>query len=259
MIELHKRDLALLNRLQEFFGVGRVYIAQRDSAALRVESLRDLTEVIIPHFNKYPLITQKQADFLLFKQVVEIMNRGEHLTPAGLQEIVNLKASLNNGLSRTLISAFPNTQPVPRSVIANQVIQDPNWFTGFVDGEGCFYVGVSPSKSISTGYTVTLKLQVTQHIRDEELLQSLIAYFGCGRIEKDPRGSKVYFLITRFSDITEKLIPLLEKYPLQGVKALDYADFKQVANIMKSKGHLTEQGLEEIQKIKAKMNKGREE
>ena len=50
-------------------------------------------KVIIPHFIKYPLITQKHVDFLLFKQVVELMNRKEHQTKEGLGKIVNIRAS----------------------------------------------------------------------------------------------------------------------------------------------------------------------
>jgi len=65
------------------------------------------------------------------------------------------------------------------------------------------------------------------------------------------------FILTKLSDIIDKLIPFLDKYPLQGVKVLDYADFKQAAAILKSKGHLTEEGLEQIRRIKEGMNRGR--
>jgi hypothetical protein len=37
---------------------------------------------------KYPLNTQKHADFILFKLIVELMNDGAHLTLDGLQKIV---------------------------------------------------------------------------------------------------------------------------------------------------------------------------
>jgi hypothetical protein len=46
---------------------------------------------VIPHFNQHPLITQKQVDFELFKQVVEICAKKEHLTMEGLQKIINIK------------------------------------------------------------------------------------------------------------------------------------------------------------------------
>jgi len=52
-----------------------------------VQSLNDWTEVIIPHFIKYPLLTQKQADFYLFSLLVNLMNKKEHLTEEGLNNI----------------------------------------------------------------------------------------------------------------------------------------------------------------------------
>ncbi|KAG0632559.1 hypothetical protein HOY80DRAFT_897832, partial [Tuber brumale] len=51
--------------------------------------------ILIPHFTKFPLIIQKQADFILFKMIVEMKNRKEDLTKEGLRKIVSIKASLN--------------------------------------------------------------------------------------------------------------------------------------------------------------------
>jgi hypothetical protein len=45
---------------------------------------------IIPHFEKYPLITQKRVDFEFFKQAVHIMNNKEHL-------ILLIKSGMNIG------------------------------------------------------------------------------------------------------------------------------------------------------------------
>jgi hypothetical protein len=91
-----------------------------------VTNIKDLTNVIIPHFDKYPLITQKQADYELFRQVVKIMNRKEHLTPDGLQQIVNLKASINLGLSEGLKAAFPDIIPVSRPEVKLAENINPN-------------------------------------------------------------------------------------------------------------------------------------
>jgi hypothetical protein len=41
--------------------------------------------------------TKKHYDYLLFKEAVMIMQRGEHLTIEGIQKIVNIRASLNKG------------------------------------------------------------------------------------------------------------------------------------------------------------------
>ena len=45
------------------------------------------------------------------------MNRKEQLTQEGLQQIVNLRASINNGLSPKLKEAFPDTIPVQRPIV----------------------------------------------------------------------------------------------------------------------------------------------
>jgi len=81
--------------------------------------------VLISHFEKYPLITKKKADLLLFKQILDIMNNKKHLTIEGIQKIVAIKASLNLGLSDELKKAFPNIIPVTIPLVENQVIQDP--------------------------------------------------------------------------------------------------------------------------------------
>jgi hypothetical protein len=58
----------------------------------RVSTLKDIINVIIPHFDSYPLITQKFSDYILFKQVVLLMLDN---TLEGVQKIVNIRASLN--------------------------------------------------------------------------------------------------------------------------------------------------------------------
>lgn len=86
--------------------------------AFRVSSLKQILNKIIPHFDKYFLITQKRADYLLFKKIVLLMEQGEHLREKGLQAIINIRASLNLGLSEVLKAAFPNTIPVVRPLIS---------------------------------------------------------------------------------------------------------------------------------------------
>ncbi len=62
--------------------------------------------VIIPFFDKYPLISQKRADFEIFKKIIELINNKQHMTSEGLEKIVNLKASLNTVNSDKLKAIF---------------------------------------------------------------------------------------------------------------------------------------------------------
>jgi hypothetical protein len=49
-------------------------------------------------------------------------------------------------------------------------------------------------------------------------MKNLIVYLGCGNVSKN-RGA-IYFQVTNFSDLTNKIIPIFQKYPLQGEKLL---------------------------------------
>jgi hypothetical protein len=87
------------------------------------------------------------------------------------------------------------------------------------------------------------------------LIRSLVNYLGCGTISQF--DSAIEYRVTRFSDLTDKILPLFQKYPIQGVKFLDYKDFVKVLELMSKKLHLTSKGLEQIKFIKENMNKGR--
>jgi hypothetical protein len=49
----------------------------------------------------------------------------------------------------------------------------PEWVVGFVDGEGCFYVGVNRQPTMKIGWQVLPEFRVVQHERDVALLEQL--------------------------------------------------------------------------------------
>jgi len=92
-----------------------------------VNSVKDIINVIIPHFDKYPLLTQKRADYLLFKSAVLLINDKKHLTLEGLQDIVNIRASMNKGLSEDSPLALEfEINPVKRPKVNLPEEIDPN-------------------------------------------------------------------------------------------------------------------------------------
>lgn len=128
---------------------------------------------------------------------------------------------------------------------------------GFISGEGCFYVKINKSKSLNTGFQVSLVFIVAQHSRDTILFDSIKNYLDCGVCSVNYDGSVIYLIVKRFADITEKIIPFFHKYPILGEKSKDFNDFCLIAELMKNKAHLTEEGLNQIRQIKAGMNTGR--
>jgi hypothetical protein len=179
--------------------------------------------------------------------------------------ILPLLGSIASGLARStpgFSSSTPsrdirNKQRVPKKLLHSNANGKGYYYTGFFDAEGCFFVSVLKSISCKLGTSVSLEFNITQHCRDEALMKGLINFFGCGRIKSDSRSPSLYFVVTKFTDIITKILPFFDKYSLQSVKCLDYADFCKVAEIMKVKGHLTPKGLEQVRDIKAGMNNGR--
>lgn len=250
-ISLNSRDRVLLEKIQSFFGgIGNITIRKKDNSVyFTVKSVKDIVNVIIPHFDKYPLLTEKQADFELFKQIVIMMHNKQHLNTKGLNKILSLKASLNRGLTALLTKHFPNIDPIKRPVRKNLFKNlDPNWVTGFVEAEGCFFINTIKSEIYKTGYQIKLNFSIVQHIRDKILMESFVNYFNSGAVYVETQH--VTYLITKFSDIQDKIIPFFQKHPLQGYKFSDYNKFCRVGELMKNKAHLTKQGIEEIIKIK---------
>lgn len=125
-IGMHQRDKVLLEQIKLYFGVGEIFKQGKTAYQYRVSSLESLTNVIIPHFIKYPLITQKRADFELLTLVIDLMNNRKHQTLEGIQQIINIKASMNNGLSDTLKDSFFNINPVPRPKVEFSGIPSPH-------------------------------------------------------------------------------------------------------------------------------------
>lgn len=256
-IELHSRDVILLRKIRNFFGVGIVSERlDRNAVTYSVQSVKDLFNIIIPHFDKYPLVTQKRADYILFKEAVNLIYSKLHLDIEGVYKIMALKASMNSGLSDYLKTQFPTVLPVGRPMVEYNNFH-PNWLAGFTDGEGCFYVKILQSKTIS-GYQIILSFSISQHIIDEKLLTKIMDYFGGGVIEKvRTRLTTATFVIYKFDYLQNKIIPFFEKYPLQGIKKLDYLDFCKIANLMLTKEHLTPEGVKKIKSLKSGMNSGR--
>ena len=132
---------------------------------------------------------------------------------------------------------------------------DAQWITGFVDGEGCFYVGINEHVDMTAGYQVLPEFTVVQHERDVQVLHAFKAYFGCGVIRRN-HGDRMAYRVRGQTHLWERIVPFFVKHPLKTKKRLDFQKFKRVLRVMQAGEHLTPQGIEKIRVIAAKMNRG---
>ena len=117
------------------------------------------------------------------------------------------------------------------------------WFSGFVDGEGCFSITTYPH-----GARYRCELGISQRADDTDLLAMIRDVLGMGKIYQDiihhinPIAS---FRIARKSD-AQKLTCLFDKYPLRSKKQRDYAVWQQaVIELNKPKQYRNDDFLEQ--------------
>lgn len=86
----------------------------------------------------------------------------------------------------------------------------------------------------------------------------MVDFFGCGSyIPSSLNRTTVSFQCYTFSDNYEKIIPFFREYNIKGEKSKDFDDWCKIAEIIKTKDHLTKKGFDLICQIKSGMNKGR--
>lgn len=201
---------------------------------------------------------QKKADYLLFREIVTLISKKEHLSNSGplRTKIMSLKASLNLGLNGWVADLFANIKPAVRPEIKVLRVEDlnPYWVSGFICAEGCFNIVLSQSYKLKAGYRASLRFILTQNNRDTELMYKISDLFKSGSIKCSDRDNTVELRITEFQALKNILVPFLDKYPLIGAKALEYNDFKTVLELMDNKVHLTKEGYNQIMAIKDGMN-----
>ncbi len=133
---------------------------------------------------------------------------------------------------------------------------EPGWVTGFVDGEGCFQVGIAKHADMASGYQVLPEFTVVQHERDVQVLHALKAYFGCGVVRRN-HGDRMAYRVRRLEQLGTQIVPFFLKHPLKTQKRLDFEKFRRVLLMMERGEHLTADGVEQIRSLGVQMNRGR--
>ena len=87
------KDQLLLEKIQEYFSFGRVYLSG-NTAQIKIFKLVDLLS-IINHFNSYPLEGFKLYNYNLWVEILKLISSKLHLSQEGLSKILSLKEQLN--------------------------------------------------------------------------------------------------------------------------------------------------------------------
>jgi len=98
---ISQKDRVILSWIKKILGCGTLRERMDGVVYYEVTNITSLYEIIIPFFKKFNFISsKKKKNFSIFKQIVEIMYRKEHLTSSGFKKVLLLREDLNKGAGR---------------------------------------------------------------------------------------------------------------------------------------------------------------
>ena len=245
-------NIILLGIQRYFNGVGLVCVDNNKYNAEKfvVNKLEDLVEKILPHFDKYPLASSKQLDYLDFKRAVNLFKDGSGTKNKDL--ILYIKQGMNKNRS------FENRW----NYFTNIPSLEPEWVQAFIEGEGSFQFLMSNTVNRGRPYfQVYSRLEIAQSSHDIKLLAGIQKFFNLGYLKpiyditslesaKNSRSVSRY-IITQNSVV----ISFINKYPLFTQKSLDYECWKNLIEMKNNGTHKTLDGKLQMFKVMNEMNR----
>lgn len=229
-ISLHIDDVEVLNTIKSNLNVGTVTLeSSRDRCSYIIQNYEEIKNIICPIFNAFSLHTSKKLDFENFSQAVFIKDN-KKLSDTDMSKIVSLKNTMN---TKREIFTYNTTK--------SQIIINPNWFIGFLEGEGTF--------GIKTGSA--LYFQIAQKNTSQESLNA-ITTFLTGLSDNVLQNSKILplnvisttnvrtdvvsLVVNSVDSLYYYLLPLLDTSKMYSRKGIDF-NLWRVALLLKIKGY----------------------
>lgn len=208
-IEQSRYNLRMLHFIKKELGVGSI-TKDNNKAQFVIRDRKKLQEKIFPIFDKYPLLTSKQFNYLKLKEAFAILN--------------NINLDKNEKDEKLLIiknRLFPDNYssfvwdniclPIKKTDDIIHIVSKP-WLIGFVEAEGSFYLVKKDEARIVHGFGIAHKL-------DKIVLQAIKSIL---HIPNTIKHKNSYMLDTTNSRAIENII----KYFFNTMKGMKSAEYK---------------------------------
>jgi hypothetical protein len=131
-----------------------------------------------------------------------------------------------------------------------------DYFIGFVEGEGMFYIGIVPSSETKSGWQVIYFFKVSQNPSGRKVLESLRNRLQCGYIKENSQSDRtdrsLALVVRDLPSLIDKIIPFFDNKLV--IKKDAFEKFERILNLVREKKHLTKKGMKQILNISYSMN-----
>ena len=269
-----KKISPVLRMARNLLQVGH-YIPDRkkNCSSLRVNTLKDLNNNVLPHFEEYPLLSGKKKDYLVFKEIVEKMNKKLHHSKEGFCDIYNLALSMHKngayrknykycaahnplfdtlkGCTQTSLwdvwddknikhTSGPTGRPTGRKGYPFQLKHCLNdqFISGFIQGDASFGFSFRIRRDTTNLFSNKAKISPffsLGHFSDSiDLLEGFQRFFQCGKIFK-VSDNYYRWMVSDYSSLKNSILDHLLTFPLLDVKGKQFLVFTECLHILSSK------------------------
>lgn len=246
----------ILESIHSYFNCGKITInTKKHTAEFEVVRLVELYNIIMPHFNKYPVFCAKYHAFKLFSLIVTALFNKENRSIQERRELLKLALLMNITTNRKIeridklftilgvdekaseFIAHRNTQITANILLLNSnsknFIVSNNFISGFIDGDGSFFISFQINGEIKTGFNVTNDLFSKPLL---EIVKQKLG--GIGSIREGTKKELVY-TVTGLNQIVDLLIPFIDKHPVFSEKSIHYVKFRTISILLKKENPLS--------------------
>jgi len=218
-------NLRVLYFIKKELGFGSIYIEPKTNIAhFIIRDRKIIKEIILPIFDKYPLLTSKYFDYIKFKNAHSIL-----INSSSTEDEKNklLLILYNESKADNYISPIWNkiNNNIRNTDDAKQII-NKSWLIGFTEAEGSFYIVKKDSFRLTHGFEITQKLDII-------VLEGIAKILGISVTKK----KKYNTIVTTNSRAIHNIIEYY-KNSMKGMKSLEYKIWAK--SFLKYKGNYSE-------------------
>nr|QJQ35388.1 LAGLIDADG endonuclease [Fusarium pseudonygamai] len=202
-------NLRAIHFIKNQLGVGSVYVdSDCNKADFRIRDRKTIGAMILPIFDKYPLLTSKYFSYIKFKKAYEILENPN----LSSQDKDNLLLALQK-------EQMPLDYISPAWKTVNYEVNNTNkaksvmskyWLIGFTEAEGSFYLVNKSSIRMVHAFEITQKLDLI-------VLTAIAHILGIGVSKKKLH----YTVVTTNSRAISNIIDYYSK-TMKGIKAVEF-------------------------------------
>ena len=209
-IELPINNIKLLYKIKKILGVGTIKIYKNELennqiAIFSIKNKKHLKEIIIPIFDKYPLLSLKYYDYINFRKYLMNDIKYDNFNKDNINSIIYPEIYYNHNRIIDIINTT----------------YFESWLLGFIETKGIFNINIDNN----------ISFEISQ-INDEIIILAIKEYFNINTdIYIDNISEKVlynnYIIKTTNIKSIENIIKYMNNNPIKllGIKKVEYIKF----------------------------------